>query len=413
MSTLAKKKTSQLDLLENLFKQQDDISKVQENAFAKIMQNGIPTLRTERWKYTPLRKAIHADLKLGETPLENLSKHPVIDNLQHSDTAFEIIQIVNGKLHGEFVTEKALIQLSDEILASKETHTDHFINHLNLAFLRNNLQLQITQKVEPLLVLHLHASNENDLNAFQINIDADDNCDAKILLLLTSDDIANTQIPVITVDAGKNSDIEIYYHQELSHKTIQLSETNIQLQRDAVVSMVQIELGSELARHNIIVDALEEGAEFNLSTLFVQSERQHIDTHLDMYHHAAYTQSTMISKGILDDRSRCIFNGKIYVAKDAQQINANLNNDTLLLSKYAEINTKPELEIYADDVKCAHGATVGQLDEQAIFYLRSRGLDREQAEKTLTSAFARQIYAGIVPNALSHYLDSHLNLVEE
>jgi len=410
--TAVTKKLTQMMTLEKLFKQQSKVSKAQENAFAALMQAGVPTLRTERWKYTPLRKAIHSDLALSEATLSSLSKHAAIEALSTEQVNFELVQIVNGQLHGDFTTENALIQASDEVLETKETHTDHFISNLNLAFIKSNLQMQVTGNVEPLLVVHIHSSRENDLNAYQLGIDADDNCSAKILVLHTSDDVSNTQVPVLTVDAGKNSILDIYYYQDLGKQTAQLSQTNVQLNRDATVNMVQLELGGELIRHNIIVDALESNSEFNLNSLYMQKDRQHVDTHLDMYHHAAHTQSTMLSKGILDDRARCVFNGKIYVEKDAQQINANLNNDNLLLSKYAEINTKPELEIYADDVKCAHGATVGQLDEQAIFYLRSRGLNRDEAEKTLTSAFARQVYAGVVPAAISKYLDSHLGLLE-
>ncbi len=406
--TAVTQKTSQLDILEKLFKTQSDVSEVQKNAFASIPQHGVPNLRTERWKYTPLRKAIHTELKISSDSLNGLKKHELIENLLASDTPVEIVQIVNGQLYGEFSNSKALIKISDEILESTASQSDNFISNLNLAFLKSNLQLQVTGEVHPLLVLHLHNSNENDLNAYQIGIDADDNCKAEILVLQTSDTGVNTQIPVITVDAGKHSEIKLYYCQEHGQNTSQLAQSNIQLARDANVSMVQLELGGGLIRHNIIAEALDKGAEFNLSSLFIQSDRQHIDTHLDMYHYAAHTQSTMLSKAILDERSRCVFNGKIYVEKDAQQINANLNNDTLLLSKYAEINTKPELEIYADDVKCAHGATVGQLDEQAIFYLRSRGLNQAEAEKMLTSAFARRVYTGSVPEALEKYLDSKL-----
>jgi len=405
-------KLSPLDHLEMLFNAQNNTSQVQLEAFTQLKENGLPTLRTERWKYTPLRKAIHSDLSSDKAELSGLNKHPLISQLLNTDKNLEIVQIVNGQLHGEFNNKNAVIQLSDDFLEPHDLHQDRFINQLNLAFLRNNYQLQITGQSNTLHVLHIHSTKVNDLNAYQLCIDADDNSEAKILILITADQQASTQVPVISIDAGKNSDIEIYYCQDTSLETCILGQTNAQLQRDAVVSFVQIELGGNLVRHNIIADALESGSEFNLQSLFIQKERQHIDTHLDMYHHAANTQATMLSKGILDDRSRCIFNGKIYVEKDAQLINANLNNDTLLLSKQAEINTKPELEIYADDVKCAHGATVGQLDEQAIFYLRSRGLSQEQAENTLTAAFARQIYNGIVPAELTEFLDQRLGFIE-
>ena len=116
----------------------------------------------------------------------------------------------------------------------------------------------------------------------------------------------------------------------------------------------------------------------------------------------------MAVKAVMDDKSRGVFNGKIYVEVNAQQVDANLQNNNLLLSRFAEINTKPELEIFADDVKCAHGATVGQLNEESLFYLRSRGIDKEAAEKVLVSAFSRSTYYGLVPSEIEAYLDERL-----
>ena len=413
MKTSNQAVNAQHNLLETLFSEQQHVSSSQHEALKTLLQEGVPTRRTERWKYTPLRKAIHPDLKLLKSDLNQLARHTVIDELLSSEASVELVQIVNGLLHGSFSDKNVLIQNSDETLESQATHTDHFIANLNLAFLRSNLQLQVTGKVDPLLVLHLHASNDNDLNAYQLTIDADDHCTAKFLIIQTSSGEANTQVPVINIDAGQNSNLDLIFVQDLGAKSSQLAQTNIQMQRDATVNMQQIELGGDLIRHNIIADALDKGAEFHLGSLYLQNERQHVDTHLDMYHHAALTESTMLTKGILDQRARCIFNGKIYVEENAQLINANLNNNTLLLSQHAEINSKPELEIYADDVKCAHGATVGQLDEEAVFYLRARGIAEDDARSMLTKAFAREVYAGKVPKAVSEYLDSRLGSINQ
>lgn len=393
-------------VLSELFDSQASKSQQQSQAFEALLHDGVPSLRTERWRYTTLRKVFPASLQLLEQRIGEIPKNPLLQSLESAAT----VCILNGQVHGALGMSG--VELQDSDVASSLTspvHQDAFIDNLNLSFAQNTLRLNITSNVSELVVLHFHHSVANNLHANRLEITCAKNCEAKILVLHTSEPgLDSSLIPVTTVNALANSDIELIHLQDLGTNTFQLGKTHFQIHRDAVMTFIQLELGGQLVRHDVVADCLENGAEFNHSELIHGHEKQHHDTHLDVYHQAAHTQSTMGVKAVLDDRSRGVFNGKIYVEKDAQQINANLNNDNLLLSQYAEINTKPELEIYADDVICAHGATVGQLDEAAMFYLRSRGLDPDEAEKILVAAFARSSYQSLVPANLEAWLDDRL-----
>ena len=163
------------------------------------------------------------------------------------------------------------------------------------------------------------------------------------------------------------------------------------LAEDANLKLGYLDLGGKLVRNDVHVDLARPGASCELFGLFMAAEGQHIDNHIRVDHTASRTVSRETFKGIIGDRGRGVFNGKVVVHKNTRQIDATQSSDNLLLSDRAEIDTKPELEIYADDVKCSHGATVGQLDEDQLFYLRSRGVDEETARGLLTFAFANDI----------------------
>ena len=189
----------------------------------------------------------------------------------------------------------------------------------------------------------------------------------------------------------EDAQVDHFKVQEESTKAFHIATLQVHQDRDSRFASHSISFGGQLARNdiNIVLDA--EGARCTLNGLFMVSGRQHVDFHTRVDHAKANGSSEEVYKGILDGRSRGVFNGRVKVHPDAQKTDAQQSNKNILLSRDAEIDTKPELEIYADDVKCAHGATVGQLDEQTLFYLRSRGIGEDQARGLLTYGFAREI----------------------
>lgn len=181
------------------------------------------------------------------------------------------------------------------------------------------------------------------------------------------------------------------------------------LNRDSRLDAYSVTLGGALVRNDVLVNLDATGATVDLVGLYLSRGRSHVDNHTHVIHNCPGGTSREFYKGILFDRSRAVFHGRITVQPDAQQTDAEQRNQNLLLSLDAEVDTKPQLEIYADDVKCTHGATVGQLNETAVFYLRSRGVSERQARRMLTYAFASEILGRIEPSNLRAYLDQRVS----
>lgn len=193
------------------------------------------------------------------------------------------------------------------------------------------------------------------------------------------------------IDIAPNARLRLLRIQNAGADARRLTRLKIALGRDARLDVVTIDLGGGFVRHDLDVRLDAPGAEAQLHGLYVAHGAAHVDNHTRVDHHAAHCLSREVYRGIALDKARAVFNGKIVVHPGAQKTDSEQRVANLILSKGAEVNAKPELEIYADDVKCAHGATFGQLDEDAVFYLRSRGLDADAARRLLISAFAHEI----------------------
>jgi Fe-S cluster assembly protein SufD len=185
--------------------------------------------------------------------------------------------------------------------------------------------------------------------------------------------------------------LEHYRVQQESVQGYHVSSVHVQQEASSRYESHVIALGGALSRTDIETRLAAAGAETVLNGLYMAGGRQHVDHHTRIDHLAPHTRSAEYYRGVLAGRARAVFNGKVVVHPDAQKTDAHQTNANLLLSADAEVDTKPELEIYADDVKCSHGATVGQLDEDALFYLRARAIDLETARSLLTYAFAEDI----------------------
>ena len=252
-------------------------------------------------------------------------------------------------------------------------------------------------------------------------------------------DASGSAFPRIFVDAGRNSQITLVeeYISSGEEPVLVNSVTEFALAEGANVTNVRLNMGGEniqhvgatgvlqqrssrfeshcvgfggpLRRHDLQVRLEGEGAECKLNGVVVTQGAQHYDNHTTIEHVAAHCDSEETYRNIAADKSHAVFNGRIHIHQDAQKSNANMNNKNLLLSTGAEIDTKPELEIYADDVKCAHGATIGQLDEESLFYLVSRGIGRREANVLLTMAFINELVVQIPVEAVRDTVQARLN----
>jgi Fe-S cluster assembly protein SufD len=213
---------------------------------------------------------------------------------------------------------------------------------------------------------------------------------------------------VTEIVAGEGAVIDHYKLQQESPQAFHVAVTQVHQDRASVFRSHYIGLGGALVRNEVRATLDAEGCECTLNGLYLAGGTQHMDNHTVIDHARPHCASHELYKGILDGKARGVFNGKIFVRQDAQKTDAKQTNQTLLLSEDAVINTKPQLEIFADDVKCTHGATVGQLSADALFYLRSRGLGLSEARSLLTYAFANDIIERIQVEPLRRRLEEHL-----
>ncbi len=214
---------------------------------------------------------------------------------------------------------------------------------------------------------------------------------------------------VSEIFVGRNAVLDHYRVQRESAAAFHVAATYVYEERDAQFRSTSIALGGRLTRHHVHTTLAAEGVDSTLNGLYIADGAQHVDNHTLIEHAQPHCQSHEFYKGILGGRATGVFRGKIHVHQVAQKTNAYQANQNLLLSETAQINTKPQLEIYADDVKCSHGATIGQLDADALFYLRSRGMGHREAVRVLTRAFAGEVLDRVRVPALKDQLDLLVN----
>ena len=276
-------------------------------------------------------------------------------------------------------------------------------------------------------------------DAIHIEIAEGARTDKPIGLALLDDEDAGVSQVRILIDAGRGSDVEfVEWHrsrddlehfsnvvtevkldaeacvryvkvQERGDDSLQIGRTMVDLQSGSRFEHASIDLGGRLIRNDLVATIAGAGADVSTAGVYLTHGRQHIDNHIAVDHTVGPATSRQNYRGIASGRSRCVFNGKAIVREGADGTDAEQSNHNLLLSDRAEVDTKPELEIYADDVKCAHGATVGQLDKRALYYLRTRGLDEDQAAQILTRAFVGQILEDIPVAAVRDYVEQRID----
>lgn len=351
----------------------------------------MPTTRDEDWKYTDLARARDISsrwlLAGADTPSSELTGE--IERITGSIDASWFV-IVNGEIR-----EQATVSGVTADKLSEAPGADHALAELNAALLKDGLRITVDGVVEkPIGILMIDGTDETSVSQAYIEIKLAENSSASVIEYHASrgdaDQYANT---VVTVAVGDNASASHVRIQDRARNHVQTGRTDVVVGRDSRFSSAGFDLGGGLVRNDLVIDIADPGAEVSFDGLYLAGEGQHIDNHTRVDHLVGPATSRQEYRGILNGKCRCIWNGKAIVHKGADGTDADQANHNLLLSDKAEIDAKPELEIYTDDVKCSHGTTVGQLDETSLFYLRTRGLDRQHAIQVLTYAFAAGIVA--------------------
>ena len=400
-------------------------------AIDRFMEQGFPTLKHEDWKYTDARPIAmrRFGLATGSVRLDPQEIAPYAwsgHQLVFVDGRYAPALSRPGVLPRGVrllsltaaLTEEP--QMLESWLGREAVPARHGFEALNTAFMQDGAVVRIGRGVaieEPIHLLFLASGAPESAVYWRNLIVAEAGSRATVIETYASLDGAAHMTNAITeVTLESNASLEHYRLGRESDTAYHIGGTRAHLARDSRYASHAVTLGARLARHELdaVLDA--EGAECLLNGFYATRGQQHVDNHTRIEHRAPHGTSREWYKGVLDDRSRAVFSGRIVVHPQAQRTDAEQANHHLLLSREAEADSRPQLEIYANDVKCAHGATAGQLDETALFYLRSRGLDEARARGLLVYAFAADVLARmrLVPlrRALEHQLAGRLLAVE-
>jgi Fe-S cluster assembly protein SufD len=394
------------------------LQRLRTTAIDRFAELGFPTLKDEEWRFTnvaPLTRvpfqlapAFELDRQLTAAfnrvvpePGQSKSSRLVFLNGRYAPKLSSLRPLPGGTVLDSLAAVlHARPEQVEPHLARYADYEGHPFVALNTAFLQDGAFVSIPKGqvlAEPIHLVFVSTTQGEPTVSHPRNlILAGVNSQATVIetYIGLGQDVYFTNA-VTEIVAAENAVLDHYKLQQESTEAFHVATLQVQLGRSSNFASHSIALGGVLARNdvNAVLDA--EGVECTLNGLYLATGRQLIDNHTRIDHAKPHCASHELYKGILDGKARGVFNGKIYVHEDAQKTDAKQTNKTLLLSEDAVINTKPQLEIYADDVKCTHGATIGQLAEEAIFYLRSRGIGRAEARSLLTYAFANDIISRI------------------
>jgi len=406
------------------------LRQLRENAFERFEQVGFPTVADEEWKYTnvaPIAKTNFAPPTVSSearlTGENNLARF-LLDEAHESQLVF-----VNGVFQKELSSFDGLPIAPVDLVAGVRAGQDESIvlehlaryarpdqngfTALNTALFSSGAFIRIPSgaKIDaPIHLLFISGSVDRatPFASFpRALIIVEKGSEATIIESYASvDESRYLNNAIVEMVVSESARLQHFRVQRESPRAFHVATTKVDVGRNAGYDTTAINLGAALSRHDIGVMMDHEGAECRVDGLYMVDGDQHTDTHSVIDHRQPRCTSHQLYKGILDGKSRAVFNGKVFVRHGAQQTDARQTNKNLLLSNEAHVDTKPQLEIFADDVKCAHGAAIGQLDEDEVFYLESRGINPALARNILTYGFAEEVIEKITIDSIKRELDT-------
>lgn len=382
------------------------VAAAREAAFATFAEHGFPTRKQEAWRYTDLKPIAEAELELFPAAPAACDPAALLRaaGIDSDDAAlvfvdgFLVADLASAKLGGgiELSSLAESLEALGPLVAADELRSQP-LAALNVAFARHGVRISVSAGTEveaPIHLLFVSQSARPQACQPQIAIDLGANAQAEITIHFAGTPRCSSWVNALTrIALDKGARLTMSRIQDYGPSQAHTELTDAQLAADAALHIMMIDLGGALVRNDLRVRLSAPGARCELAGLLLCAEGQHVDNHISVDHLAAHTTSEQRFRSIIGAHGRGVFSGKVSVHKGTRAISANQASDNLLLADTAEINTKPELEIYADDVKCSHGATVGELDDSHLFYLRSRGVPEPAARGLLTLAFANALFA--------------------
>jgi Fe-S cluster assembly protein SufD len=389
-------------------KGQDWLQPMRRAAIARFAELGFPTIQDEDWRFTSLAPISSTVFRLAEDGGARPAARD-LEPFRFPDLACSRLVFVDGRFAPELSSlppRPAGLKIGSLAHAlgtdrdSVEPHLARYADHsqdaflaLNTAFLDDGAFVALPRGLileEPIHLLYVSTARPTPtiLHPRNLIVAAEDSQATVVEDYVSLGEGVSFANAVTELAVGQNSVLSHYLIERESRQAFNVSTLRIQQGRSSSVASHAVLLGGALVRNNVHPVLAGEGAGCLINGLFMATGRQHMDNYMKVEHLSPHCDSRQFYHGVLDGQSRGVFHGRIVVHKDAQKTDAKQTNRNLLLSEDAQIDTKPQLEIYADDVKCTHGATIGQIDEDAIFYLRSRGIALEAARALLLLAFA-------------------------
>lgn len=409
-----------------------DFHQTRKKAIRSFEQLGMPDRKTENYKYTPITRLLKKQFNFdyASPGIPAISKAAISELLIKGLDAYNVV-LINGRfsqelsnlditLKGLEITDfKSAYESQPDLVGSyfakyAEFDKDPF-TALNTAFSLDGTFIKVKDNLvvdKPIVIYSIADSTAASWAVQPRNlIIAGKNSQASIIenYIHHGNEAAFTNtVSEIIVD--ENAYIDYYKLEIQGDNAYHVGNTQVYQAGKSTFNTTTISLAGSLIRNNLNVVLDDEHCEANMHGLYLLNDRQHVDNQTMVDHRKPHSYSNELYKGILGGNSTGVFNGKIYVRQDAQKTNAFQSNKNILLSDEASINTKPQLEIWADDVKCSHGATTGQLDKEQLFYLRSRGLGEQEARSLLLYAFAIDALENVKIDVLKEYIDHHISI---
>lgn len=378
-----------------------------KNALLAFEQTGIPTRKNEDWRYTNIAKNL--------APRFYEQKESIIHDVPEIVLDKRAMIIFNNGVFNKFLSV-----LPEGIELDALVIADHFFDtfdSLNFGVALSPLAIKLKKNTVidfPISIIHLvDEVGVNKIISPRLTVTAEENSKASFLEVFTSTGKEKLQYSTNAVTRfilKENAHIEHVKLQTEASSAIHIGLTEAQAFRNSQFKSVTLDFGLLTARHNINVNLIEPGAQTAVHGLFALNKSEHTDIFSTIIHHAPHTSSDQLFKGILSDESHGVFTGKIIIKQDAQQSSSSQLNKNLLLSKKAHIDTQPQLLVHADDVKCSHGATVGQLSKEEEFYLESRGIEKARAKRMLCHGFATDVIYKIEHPVIKKFAEGMLVL---
>jgi Fe-S cluster assembly protein SufD len=410
-----------MEIMENISKIQAFASKFNETNLAfsptsiadaknTLLHLDFPTTKTEFWKYTRLAKL--AQLRLNQEKIRENEQvvAPLTDN--------GIVRITNGYITS-FSKEIAGLTITPfskcseqqlSLIGKKVDLTQNIFLALNTLYSQEGLFIEVEEnaQIEGVFQLLFHAHGENCFAPFRVFIHVKKVSSFKLIQQFTASGEHLFSLPIVEYLVEENARISCDKLQMENASSFLLCEDYSIQKRNSTVLLNTFSISGAWVRNNSSFLIEGENCETNLNGAYLLKDLQHLDNHTIVDHIAPHCNSNELYKGILSGKATGVFNGKVFVRPNAQKISAFQSNANVLLSDDASVNSKPELEIYANDVKCSHGSTTGQLDEDAVFYLRARGLSEKSARSLITQAFITEVVDKVEQKEVRDFIQNKL-----